>query len=63
MNIIVYLKAKCPHKAMNRMTHEQAWSKKKLSINQLMVFGCVMYTQRIDNKRIKLDAKSINVFL
>lgn len=59
MNIAIYLKVRCPHKTMNGMTHEQAWNMKKLSMNQLKVFGCVMYTQRLDNKRIKLDAKSI----
>jgi len=59
MNIAVYLKTRCPHKAMNGMTPEQSWSEKKLSMNQLKVFGCAVYTQRLNNKRIKLDAKNI----
>ncbi len=59
MSIVVYFKARFPHKAMNGMAPKQAWSRKKLSMNQLKVLGCVMYTQRLNNKKIKLDAKSI----
>jgi hypothetical protein len=59
MSTVIYLKARFLHKAMNGMAPKQAWSGKKLSMNQLKVFGCVVYTQRLDNKRIMLDAKSI----
>jgi hypothetical protein len=35
INMIVYLKAKSPHKAINNMTPKEAWNKKKSKVFHL----------------------------
>jgi hypothetical protein len=39
INMTTYLRARCPHKAVEGMTSKEAWSRKQLTTNHLKIFG------------------------
>ena len=53
----VYTRNRCPTRALERMTPEEAWSGRKASVAHIRVFGCLAYAMVPDEKRSKLDAK------
>lgn len=56
VNTAVYLKNRSPTKAVLGATPEEKWSKKKVNLNNLKVFGCIAYVM-VKNRK-KLDQKS-----
>lgn len=60
----VYTRNRCPSRALQGVTPEEAWSGKRPTISHMRVFGCVAYAKVPDERRTKLDAKAIKcVFL
>ena len=53
----VYTRNRCPTRALEHMTPEEAWSGWKPSVANMRVFGCLVYAVVLDGKRGKLDAK------
>jgi transposase InsO family protein len=53
----VYTNNRCPTRALEHMTPEEAWSERKPSVAHMRVFGCLAYAMVPDEKRGKLDAK------
>jgi hypothetical protein len=53
-----YIRNRCPTRALQDMTPEEAWSGKKPHVSHLRVFGCIAYAKVPDEKRTKLDAKA-----
>jgi len=55
----VYLRNRCPSKALNRVTPFEAWTSEKPSLTHLRVFGCNAYAHIPHQRRTKLDPKAI----
>jgi len=55
----VYTRNRCPSRAVEGMTPEEAWSGKQPHLAHMRVFGCICYAKVPDQKRTKLDAKGI----
>ena len=53
-----YIRNRCPTRALQNITPEEAWSGKKPHVSHLRVFGCVAYAKVPDAMRTKLDAKA-----
>ena len=53
----VYIRNRCPTRALVTMTPQEAWSGRKPCITHMRVFGCIAYAKVPDAKRGKLDAK------
>lgn len=54
----VYLKNRSPSAAMKDATPEELWTKKKVDMSHLRVFGCIAYAHIPKSFRKKLDSKS-----
>ena len=54
----VYLKNRSPSAAIKDATPEELWTKKKVDISHLRIFGCIAYAHIPKNFRKKLDSKS-----
>jgi hypothetical protein len=64
MNTTVYINNQCPTKALNSKTLQEACTSINIYVYHLRVFGCKMYAHILDEKRNKLESKSIHrVFL
>lgn len=65
MNTTIHLRVKCPHKAIMNVTPKELWSGRKPMVKHFKVFGCLMYTLKLELTRIsKLEPKSTkHVFL
>lgn len=64
VNWAVYLLNRCPTFSVKDKTPEEAWSGEKPSVEHLRVFGCIGHVHIPDQKRRKLDNKSLRcVFL
>ncbi len=59
VNTAVYIKNRCPTKALDSKTPQEAWSGRKLDVSHLRVFGCKSFAHVPDEKRTKLESKSI----
>jgi hypothetical protein len=59
MNTAVYIKNRCPTKALDSKTPQEAWSGRKPDVSHLRVFGCKAFAHVPDEKRTKLKSKSI----
>jgi hypothetical protein len=59
MNTIVYIKNRCPTKALDSKTPQEAWNGRKPYVYHLRVFGCKAFAHVPDEKRTKLESKSI----
>lgn len=56
---VVYTRNQYPTRALERMTSEEAWTRRKHIVAHMRVFGCLAYAMVPDEKRSKLDAKGI----
>ena len=54
----VYLRNRCPTKAVDGMTPHEAWYGYKPKVSHLRVFGCDAYTHIPKDERAKFDSKS-----
>ncbi len=59
MNMAVYIKNQCPTKALDSKTPQEAWNGRKFDVSHLKVFGCKAFTHVPDEKRTKLESKSM----
>ena len=59
VNTAVYLLNRSPTKAVYGITPEEAWTGVKPNIDHLRIFGCVAYAHVPDEKRSKLEDKSV----
>ena len=55
----VYVRNRCPTKAVEGKTPEEAWSGRMPHVSHMRVFGCVAYAKVPDQRRTKLDAKGV----
>jgi hypothetical protein len=49
----VYIKNRCPTKALDSKTPQKAWSGRKFDVSHLKVFGCKAFAHVPDEKRTK----------
>jgi len=56
---VVYIKNRCPTKALDSKTPQEAWTNTKPNVTNLRIFGCKTYAHIPDEKRNKLESKSI----
>lgn len=56
---VVYIKNKTPHRSLDNMTPEEAFTRKKPSIDHLWIFGFLVYIYVPKDKRKKLDPSSM----
>jgi len=63
VNWAVHVLNRSPTLAVRNKTPEEAWSGTKPSVAHFRVFGCVSYAHIPDNKRTKLDSKSLKCVL
>jgi hypothetical protein len=59
VNMAVYIKNRCPTKALDSKTPQEAWSGRKPDVSHLRVFGCKAFAHVPDEKRTKLESKSM----
>lgn len=59
----VHVLNRCPTLAMQNRTPEEAWSGTKPTVEYFRVFGCLAHVHVPDQKRIKLDDKSVRCVL
>ncbi len=59
MNTAVYIKNRCPTKVLDSNTPQEAWTGTKPDVSHLRVFGCKTFAHIPDEKRSKLESKSI----
>ena len=59
VNWTVHILNRSPTLAVRSKTPEKAWSGKKPSVSYFRVFGCIAHAHVPDNRRIKLDNKSL----
>jgi hypothetical protein len=60
----VYIKNRCPTKALDSKTPQEAWSGRKPNVSHLRIFGCKAFAHVLNEKRTKLESKSMpSVFL
>ncbi len=59
MNTAVYIKNRCLTKALDSKTPQEAWNGRKPNVSHLRVFGCKAFTHVPDEKRTKLESKSM----
>jgi hypothetical protein len=60
VNTAMYIKNRCPTKAFNSKTPQEAWSGRKPDVSHLRVFGCKAFAYVLDEKRTKLESKSMH---
>jgi hypothetical protein len=59
VNTTTYIKNRCPTNALNCKTLQEAWSGRKPDVSHLRVFGCKTFAHVPDEKRTKLESKSM----
>jgi hypothetical protein len=59
VNTAVYIKNRCPTKALDSKTPQETWSGRKPDVSHLRVFGCKTFAHVPDEKKIKLESKSM----
>ncbi len=57
MNMVVHIKNRCPTKALDSKTPQEAWS--GMCVSHLKVFGYKTFARVPDEKRTKLESKSM----
>ncbi len=55
----VYIKNQCPTKALDSKTPQEVWSGRKPDVFHLRVFGCKAFAHAPDEKKTKLESKSM----
>ena len=58
-NSMVHILNRSPTLVVKHMTPEGAWSGYKPSVSHFRIFGCIVYIHVPDNKRGKLEDKSL----
>ena len=58
VSTVVYLRNRCPTKAVKGMTPYEAWHGEKPKLDYLRVFGCDAYAHIPKDERDKLDSKA-----
>lgn len=58
VNTAIYLKNRMPTQSLNNMIPEELWTKKKVNLSHLRVFGCEAHVLIPKEKRAKLDSKT-----
>jgi hypothetical protein len=51
----IYVQNRSPHRILKNMTPEEAFSRKKPSVENLRIFGCPVYIHVPKDKRKKLE--------
>jgi hypothetical protein len=59
VNMAVYIKNQCPTKALDSKTPQEVWSGRKPDVSHLRVFSCKAFAHVPDEKRTKLESKSM----
>jgi len=59
VNTAVYIKNRCPTKALDSKTPQEVWSGRKPDVSHLKVFGCKTFAHVPNEKRTKLESKSM----
>ncbi len=59
VNTTMYIKNRCPTKVLDFKTPQEAWSGRKPDVSHLRVFGCKVFAHVPDEKRTKLESKSM----
>jgi hypothetical protein len=59
VNTTVYIKNPCPTKALDSKTPQETCSGRKPDVSHLKVFGCKAFAHVLDEKRTKLESKSM----
>ncbi len=59
VNTVVYIKNRCPTKALESKTPQEACTGRKPDVSHLRVFGCKAFAHILDEKRSKLESKSV----
>jgi hypothetical protein len=59
VNIAVYIKNRCPTTALESKTPQEAWTGRKPDVSHLRVFGCKAFAHIPDEKKSKLESKSM----
>ena len=63
MNWTIYVLNRCPTLAVKNVTLEEAWSGVKPLIDHFRVFGCITHVHVPEERRTKLDNRSITCVL
>ena len=63
MNWTIYVLNRCLTLAIKNVTPEEAWSGVKPSVDHFWVFGCITHVHVPEERRIKLDNRSITCVL
>ena len=58
---VVYLRNRCPTKAMKGKTPEEAWSRRMLHISHMCMSGCMAYTKVSDQRQQSLMQKAWSI--
>jgi len=59
VNTAMCIKNRCPTKALDSKTPQEAWSGRKLDVFHLRIFGCKAFAHVLDEKRTKLKSMSM----
>jgi hypothetical protein len=59
VNTAIYIKNQCPIKVLESKTPQEAWTDGKLDVSHLRVFGCKAFAHIPDEKKSKLESKSM----
>jgi hypothetical protein len=59
VNTMVYINNRCPTKGLESKTPQEAWIDKKPDVFHLKVFSCKTFVHIPDEKRSKLESKSM----
>ena len=59
VNTAVYLRNRCPTKALTSGTPYESWTGNQPNLQDIRVFGCVVYIHLKDNHRTKWESKAI----
>jgi hypothetical protein len=54
-NTAVYLQNRSSHKVLGRMTHEEAFMRKRPEVSHIHIFGCLVYCHVPTERRTKLE--------
>jgi len=59
VNTVIYIKNRCPTKPLKSKTPQEAWTDRKPNVSHLRIFGCKAFAHIPDEKRSKLESKSM----
>ncbi len=57
--MVIDINNRCPTKVLDSNTLQEAWIDRKPSVFHLKVFSCKTYVHILDEKKSKLESKSI----